>query len=184
MKEVEGKLHVTSVKLKAGKTKFVPTYDSSIPLNPWSKVSMSGYMVSRIKKVMPTLVEKMILRIAHVVEKLEWRVQKCLTLLVHHLTYYVTIQQNIPSTKETSQTCQEFVFLFYDGFFEINDLFKVGLWYSLLLRRLVFYFDGFCHEIIFLNLFEPHFCGNRGHKDNFARHDIFIFNFRAHNIFS
>jgi len=71
LKEVEGKLHVTSVKLKAGKTKFVPTYDSSIPLNPWSKVSMSGYMVSRIKKVMPTLVEKMILRIAHVVEKLE-----------------------------------------------------------------------------------------------------------------
>jgi len=47
------------------------TYDSSIPLNPWSKVSMSGYMVSRIKKVMPSLVEKMILRIAHVVEKLE-----------------------------------------------------------------------------------------------------------------
>ena len=68
----EGKLHVTSVKLKSGsKTKFVPTYDSSIPLNPWSKVSMSGYMVSRIKKVMPSLVEKMILRIAHVVEKLE-----------------------------------------------------------------------------------------------------------------
>ena len=50
--------------------KFVPTYDSSIPLNPWSKVSMSGYMVSRVKKTLPTLVEKIILKITHVVEKL------------------------------------------------------------------------------------------------------------------
>ena len=67
----EGKIHVLSVHFDPSeKTKFVPTYDSSIPLNPWSKVSMSGYMVSRIKKVMPSLVEKMILRISHVVEKL------------------------------------------------------------------------------------------------------------------
>jgi hypothetical protein len=57
--------------MAAEKSKFVPTYDSSIPLNPWSKVSMSGYMVARIKKVMPSLVEKMILRITHVVENLD-----------------------------------------------------------------------------------------------------------------
>ena len=31
---------------------------------------MSGYMVARIKKIMPNLVENMILRISHVVEKL------------------------------------------------------------------------------------------------------------------
>ena len=31
---------------------------------------MSGYMVARIKKIMPNLVENMILRICHVVEKL------------------------------------------------------------------------------------------------------------------
>ena len=69
----EGKIHVTSVHIVSEeKTKFVPTYDSSIPLNPWSKVSMSGYMVARIKKVMPSLVEKMLLRISHVVEKMEW----------------------------------------------------------------------------------------------------------------
>ena len=31
---------------------------------------MSGYMVARIKKIMPNLVENMVLRICHVVEKL------------------------------------------------------------------------------------------------------------------
>ena len=50
--------------------KSIPSYDSSIPLNPWSKVGMSGYLVVRIKKVMPGLVENMILRIICVVEKM------------------------------------------------------------------------------------------------------------------
>jgi len=65
------KIHITRAHLIVNeKTKFIPTYDSNIPLNPWSKVSMSGYMVARIKKIMPNLVENMILRICHVVEKL------------------------------------------------------------------------------------------------------------------
>ena len=46
------------------------SYRWNILQNPWSKVSMSGYMVARIKKIMPNLVENMILRICHVVEKL------------------------------------------------------------------------------------------------------------------
>jgi hypothetical protein len=52
-------------------SKFVPTFDSSIPLNPWSKISMSGYMVSKVKKILPGLVDKIILKITHVVEKME-----------------------------------------------------------------------------------------------------------------
>ena len=67
---MDNKIHITKVHLITHeKAKFIPTYDSSIPLNPWSKVSMSGYMVARIKKLMPNLVETIILRISHVVEK-------------------------------------------------------------------------------------------------------------------
>ena len=67
----EENIHITNTHLiTSGKTKFIPSYDSSIPLNPWSKVSMSGYLVVRIKKVMPGLVENMILRIICVVEKM------------------------------------------------------------------------------------------------------------------
>lgn len=52
-------------------SKFVPTYDSSIPLNPWSKVSLSGYMVARVKKILPGLLDKTLLKLAHVVENLQ-----------------------------------------------------------------------------------------------------------------
>jgi len=69
--EEDGTLHVTSVTtVSSNSLKFVPTYDSSIPLNPWSKVSMSGYMVSRVKKTLPGLMDKIILKIMHVIEKL------------------------------------------------------------------------------------------------------------------
>lgn len=47
VKVSEAGLHFATVRVKPSKTKYVPAYDSSIPLNPWSKVSMSGYMVSR-----------------------------------------------------------------------------------------------------------------------------------------
>ncbi len=48
-RDLDGEIHFRSARLfPAPKgSKYVPTYDSSIPLNPWSKVSMSGYMVSR-----------------------------------------------------------------------------------------------------------------------------------------
>lgn len=70
-KDDEGDIHVTSVStVSSHSLKFVPTYDSSIPLNPWSKVSMSGYMVSRVKKTLPALMDKIILKIMHVIEKL------------------------------------------------------------------------------------------------------------------
>ena len=69
--EDDGKVHVTSVTtVSSNSVKFVPTYDSSIPLNPWSKVSMSGYMVSRVKKTLPALLDKIILKITHVIEKM------------------------------------------------------------------------------------------------------------------
>jgi hypothetical protein len=32
---------------------------------------MSGYMVSKVKKILPGLVDKIILKITHVVEKME-----------------------------------------------------------------------------------------------------------------
>ena len=68
----DNSIHVTSVKtVDTSGAKFVPTYDSSIPLNPWSKVSLSGYMVARVKKILPSLVDKMILKIAHIVEGMD-----------------------------------------------------------------------------------------------------------------
>ncbi len=53
------------------KAKYVPAYDSSIPLNPWSKVSMSGYMVSRVKKALPQVMDKTLLKLMHIVENLD-----------------------------------------------------------------------------------------------------------------
>ena len=71
-REVSSRLHALSLHtVRTSKTKFVPTYDSSIPLNPWSKVSMSGYMVSGVKKTLPGVVDKVLLKLIHVVEKLE-----------------------------------------------------------------------------------------------------------------
>ena len=64
-------MHIISLKSTYRGSKFVPTYDSSVPLNPWSKVSMSGYMVSRVKKVLPKLVDKTLLKLMHIVEKLD-----------------------------------------------------------------------------------------------------------------
>ncbi|CAB4060840.1 unnamed protein product [Lepeophtheirus salmonis] len=69
-KSEEGNLHVISVKINTDHVKFIPKFDSSIPLNPWSKVSMSSYLVSRIKKYVPNLVDKTFLKLAHIVEKL------------------------------------------------------------------------------------------------------------------
>ncbi len=47
-RDVDGRVHFRSARLRpTAKARYIPTYDSSIPLNPWSKVSMSGYMVSR-----------------------------------------------------------------------------------------------------------------------------------------
>ena len=69
---MSSRVHVLSLRIvHTAKTKFVPTYDSSIPLNPWSKVSMSGYMVSGVKKTLPSVVDKVLLKLVHVVEKLE-----------------------------------------------------------------------------------------------------------------
>ena len=65
-------IHITNVHtVKTAKTKFVPQYDSSVPLNPWSKVSMSGYMVARVKKALPGIVDKVLLKLLHIVEKLD-----------------------------------------------------------------------------------------------------------------
>jgi hypothetical protein len=64
-------IHVEAVKtVGTSASKFVPTYDSSIPLNPWSKVSLSGYMVARVKKMLPDLVDKTLLKITHIVENM------------------------------------------------------------------------------------------------------------------
>ncbi|XP_040573062.1 uncharacterized protein [Lepeophtheirus salmonis] len=67
----DGEIQVISVKTTFSDSKFVPTYDSSIPLNPWSKVSMSGYLVSKIKKSMPSIIDKTLLRLTHVVQNLD-----------------------------------------------------------------------------------------------------------------
>ncbi len=92
-RDVDGKdLHFRSAHVElTSKVKYVPNYESSIPLNPWSKVSMSGYMVSRceyeqfccrthncksdkccrVKKALPTALDKTLLKLLHVVEKLK-----------------------------------------------------------------------------------------------------------------
>ncbi|XP_059078987.1 uncharacterized protein LOC131877341 isoform X1 [Tigriopus californicus] len=70
-KQTSSSVHVISLKSSASRSKYVPTYDSSIPLNPWSKVSMSGYMVAGVKKVLPSLVDRILLKIMHIVERLE-----------------------------------------------------------------------------------------------------------------
>eukprot|EP00096_Caligus_rogercresseyi_P011751 TRINITY_DN472_c0_g1_i3.p1 TRINITY_DN472_c0_g1~~TRINITY_DN472_c0_g1_i3.p1 ORF type:complete len:609 (+),score=137.92 TRINITY_DN472_c0_g1_i3:194-1828(+) len=67
----DGSIHVSSVRSTTKQMKFVPKFDSSVPLNPWSKVSMSGYLMSRIKKYIPSVVDKTILRLTHVIEGLE-----------------------------------------------------------------------------------------------------------------
>ena len=56
---------------RTARTKFVPQYDSSIPLNPWSKVSMSGYMVARVKKTLPKIIDKIMAKMLKIVEKLD-----------------------------------------------------------------------------------------------------------------
>ena len=66
-----GGIHVLSLKSVPKHAKFVPTYDSSIPLNPWSKVSMSGYMVARVKKNLPKIMDKILLKLMHIVERLD-----------------------------------------------------------------------------------------------------------------
>ena len=80
--------------------KSIPSYYSSIPLNPWSKVGMSGYLVVRIKKVMPGLVENMILRIICVVEKMYSIILKKSNLKLqyqNHLLYMYQDSSNIRS---------------------------------------------------------------------------------------
>ena len=68
----DGLLHVRGARLTlTTKAKYVPTYDSSIPLNPWSKVSMSGYMVSRVKKALPQVMDKVLLKLMHIIENLD-----------------------------------------------------------------------------------------------------------------
>lgn len=51
-------LHVSSVTLSSDATKFIPNFESAVPLNPWSKVSLGGYMVAKAKKVISKLAEK------------------------------------------------------------------------------------------------------------------------------
>merc|ERR1712080_308802 len=53
---------ILSVKTSASDIKFKPTYDSSVPLNPWSKVSLNGYMVARVKKILTGLMDAGILK--------------------------------------------------------------------------------------------------------------------------
>lgn len=73
-------MHVTSVRtVHTARSKFVPQYDSAVPLNPWSKVSMSGYMVARVKKTLPAVVDRegrtsgRVSGHKHVGSRAEWR---------------------------------------------------------------------------------------------------------------
>jgi len=53
-------LILTSTHLYSKEAKIQPQFDSAVPLNPWSKVSLGGYMVARAKKVLGKLVENKI----------------------------------------------------------------------------------------------------------------------------
>merc|ERR1711892_1259617 len=53
-------IRLTNTQLASKSTKFQPDFDSTVPLNPWSKVSLGGYMVAKAKKVLNKLVENKI----------------------------------------------------------------------------------------------------------------------------
>lgn len=64
-------VHVVTLKTSPASSKFVPSYDSSVPLNPWSQISMSGYLVARVKKSLPKLIDRTLVKLMHIVEKLQ-----------------------------------------------------------------------------------------------------------------
>ena len=71
LRESAETFRIVGLRLKSSATKFVPTFDSSVPLNPWSKVSMSGYLVARVKKSLPPAVEKTLLKLFKVVKAMK-----------------------------------------------------------------------------------------------------------------
>lgn len=57
----DGSCRIVSVKLAAEDVSFEPSFDSSIPINPWSQVSLSGYLVARVKKSIGPQIQKSLL---------------------------------------------------------------------------------------------------------------------------